>query len=197
MSRHSPPTVDEFFLFEGGSGVVSLLLVSPRRESTTRSVVQLSKNPNTFEGYALKPSPPNDEIQEIRNIVRSAGLRCTSARLAVMQQLRKATSPVSHADIADDLVPLGFDKATVYRNLIDLADCGLVSRSELGDHVWRFELRDPNAPEDSEHPHFVCVDCGGVTCLEDVEMTPATRKRWEKVGRVTEILLKGHCNACD
>ena len=50
--------------------------------------------------------------------------------------------------------------------------------------------------EAGQHPHFVCVDCGGVTCLHDVEMPKTAQKSWTKVGKVTEILLKGHCNTC-
>ena len=138
-----------------------------------------------------------EEIAEIREQVRAAGLRCTSARLAVMQRLRRASAPLSHAEIADELVPLGLDKATVFRNLIDLTEAGLVNRSELGDHVWRFELRDPGRAEGEQHPHFVCTECGSVTCLADVEFEAESRKRASKVGRVTEILLKGHCRSCD
>ena len=133
---------------------------------------------------------------EIRELIRSVGLRCTSARLKVMQRLRDAVSPLTHAELAEDLVPQGVDKATVFRNLIDLTNVDLVTRTELGDHVWRFEIRDLHDPEDGAHPHFVCVDCGGVTCLSDVEFDAATRKRAKQVGRVTEILLKGHCTAC-
>ncbi len=138
-----------------------------------------------------------EEVAEIREQVRAAGLRCTSARLAVMQRLRSAVSPLSHAEIADELVPLGLDKATVFRNLIDLTEAGLVNRSELGDHVWRFELRDATRAAGEQHPHFVCTECGSVTCLSDVEFEAESRKRASKIGRVTEILLKGHCRSCD
>ena len=136
-----------------------------------------------------------NEVEEIRQQLKSAGLRCTSARLAVMRELRKSAGPVSHADLAETLVPLGFDKATIYRNLMDLTECGLASRSELGDHVWRFELRDPDG--DIEHPHFVCLDCGDVFCLKEIEFTKATRRKWSSVGSVTEVLLKGHCSKCE
>lgn len=142
-------------------------------------------------------APANaDDIANIRERVRTAGLRCTAARLAVMRALAAAPSPVTHADVADTLAPLGMDKATVFRNLNDLAEAGLVSRSELGDHVWRFELRDPDAADGGQHPHFMCIDCGSVTCLSDVEFDPATRKRASQIGVVTEILLKGRCRKC-
>jgi Fur family ferric uptake transcriptional regulator len=134
------------------------------------------------------------EVAEIQDTLRAAGLRCTSARIAVMQRLKRTSSPITHAELAEELVPKGLDKATVYRNLMDLAEADLVSRTELGDHVWRFELRDQS--HDATHPHFVCVDCGSVTCLADVEFNQATQKRASKIGRITEILLKGHCNNC-
>ena len=54
------------------------------------------------------------EMDEARELLRSAGLRCTAARLAVLQHLRQVQAPVSHAEVAEKLVPLGFDKATVF-----------------------------------------------------------------------------------
>lgn len=136
-----------------------------------------------------------DEVQEIREILRTAGLRSTPARISVLQLLRTAHTPQTHADVADQLVPLGFDKTTVFRNLTDMADAGIVRRTELGDHVWRFEYRDADSHQDG-HPHFVCIDCGGVTCLGDLEFTQSSRQRSDEIGRITEILLKGHCTAC-
>lgn len=136
-----------------------------------------------------------ESVAQIRAMLGTVGLRTTAARLAVVRRLQRAKSPLSHAEVAEELVPLGFDKATVFRNLTDLVDAGLVSRTELGDHVWRFELRNPEHA-DGQHPHFVCVDCGSVTCLHEVELPKTVQKSWAKVGRVTEILLKGHCNIC-
>lgn len=137
-----------------------------------------------------------EEIEEIRQILREVGLRSTTARLTVMQVLRAADAPLTHAELADELVPQGFDKATIFRNLVDLTEKDLVTRTELGDHVWRFEIRDPKDPHEGAHPHFVCVDCGDVHCLHDVEFEALTRRHTEGLGRVTEILLKGHCSNC-
>jgi Fur family ferric uptake transcriptional regulator len=138
-----------------------------------------------------------DEVTAIRGALRSAGLRSTPARIAVLRELRRAAAPLTHGDLADKLVPLGFDKATVFRNLADLTEAELLHRTELGDHVWRFEVRDPDDPRNGAHPHFVCVDCGGVTCLGDMEFTAASRQRSRHIARITEILIKGHCAACD
>lgn len=139
-----------------------------------------------------------DEINELKAQLREAGLRSTSARLAVMQQLKATRKPISHAELADNLSPTGLDRATVYRNLMDLAESGLVSRAELGDHVWRYELRRNGHDHASEHPHFVCIDCGKVTCLNDVrvDISPAPGTKKSQIAGLTEVLLKGHCGKC-
>ncbi len=146
-----------------------------------------------------KQTPNNlkEEVAELRALIRKAGLRSTSARLAVLQHLRQINSPMTHAELAEELVPLGLDKATIFRNLADLTEADLVTRTELGDHVWRFEIRDPDDPHQGKHPHFVCVDCGKVTCFADITFGKATQKRTEEIGHVTEILLKGHCHDCN
>lgn len=137
-----------------------------------------------------------DDVTEIRGLLRAANLRSTAARIAVFHQLRRANSPLTHAEVSEQLVPQGFDQATVFRNLGDLTEAGLVSRTELGDHVWRFEARDPNAPDKGSHPHFVCTECGSVTCLDDLQFTAASRRRSTQIGRITEILVKGQCADC-
>lgn len=135
-------------------------------------------------------------IDQIRNLLSRAGLRTTPARVAVVRWLQKSKTPATHAEIAVDLVPMGMDKATVFRNLNDLADAGLVSRTELGDHVWRFELRDADHADRGQHPHFVCINCGSVTCLHDLDLPKAANKSLSKVGMVTEVLIKGRCVTC-
>jgi Fe2+ or Zn2+ uptake regulation protein len=74
-------------------------------------------------------------------MIRAAGLRSTSSRVAVLRYLMGAEQPVSHANLVEALADEGFDRATIYRNLMDLTEVALLTRSDLGDHVWRFELR--------------------------------------------------------
>lgn len=137
-----------------------------------------------------------ESIAQTRETLAKAGLRSTAARTAVLQWLQKSKAPATHAEISVDLVPLGFDKATVFRNLNDLAEAGLVSRTELGDHVWRFELRDADHEHGGQHPHFVCIRCGQVTCLHELDLPKSTLKQLSQVGSVTEILVRGHCLTC-
>ena len=139
------------------------------------------------------------DIDPIRERLRAAGLRATSARIAVLRILSQASTPLSHAEVAEMLEPGGFDRVTVYRNLMELSDSGIASRVDLGDHTWRFEVKTENSQgHKSEHPHFVCVDCGEVSCLPGVSVSvdESQRVKSEPVGKITEVLLKGHCGNC-
>jgi Fur family ferric uptake transcriptional regulator len=137
-------------------------------------------------------------VKEAREMLRGATLRATACRLAVLQYLSQSDMPISHAEVADELVPSGYDKSTIYRSLIEFVDAGLAARLDLGDHVWRFELRSESGQQHAEHPHFMCLSCGGVECLADVKVTIAPKKGAGKrsIGEVTEVLLKGHCPSC-
>ncbi|TWT96583.1 Fur family transcriptional regulator [Neorhodopirellula pilleata] len=139
----------------------------------------------------------NDEsLDLVKQAIRDAGLRATPARIATLQLLRESASPLTHAVVAEHLAATGVDKATAFRNLNDMTDVGLLRRTEVGDHVWRFEAIMAGGEHDNGHPHFLCVDCGTVSCLDDVKLTAGSQRASEKVGEVTEILLRGHCNEC-
>ena len=140
-------------------------------------------------------------LDELRGLVRAKGLRATPSRLAVLELLRASDSPMSHGDVADRLASQAWDRATIYRNLTDLAEVGLVRRTDVGDHVWRFEaLTDDH--EAAAHPHFVCTECGTVECLPEVELAMRTsrssRARPPRAvkQRQVEVHVRGLCDAC-
>ncbi len=144
----------------------------------------------------MSRTPKTMTVQAAREALRASGLRSTTSRVAVLQHVAVASKPLSHADVADVLVPEGYDKSTLYRCLVELADAGLLARLDAGDHAWRFELKGDEEEHGAEHPHFVCVDCGKVTCLQDVEVKITPPKKSTAMGRVTEVFLKGHCKEC-
>jgi Fur family ferric uptake transcriptional regulator len=160
--------------------------------------VRFARNDST-DGEDDAVSKANDtqsDIAAAQAEIRSAGLRATPARVATLLVLRRSDAPRTHAEVAEQLCTGGIDKATAFRNLNDLAEVGLLRRSELGDHVWRFEAIGPSESTEQGHPHFVCVDCGTVTCMDQVRLTAGSLRYSEHVGEVTEILLRGHCNDC-
>lgn len=148
-----------------------------------------------------KAAPEGDVARSVpaaRELLHSASLRCTPSRLAVLQCLAGNNKPLSHVEVADQLTPLGFDRSTVYRCLVDLAEAGLAKRLDLGDHVWRFGVAGGHSLHPEDHPHFVCIDCGKAICLPEVtvQFTAPKGKRPAVLSGVTEVLLKGHCADC-
>jgi Fur family ferric uptake transcriptional regulator len=144
---------------------------------------------------ARKSSPPLS-TDAAKSILRAAKLRATAARVAVVQCLAKERFPLSHADVSQRLVDFGFDQSTIFRCLTELADAGLLARLDLGDSVRRFELLREERAGVAEHPHFLCVVCRKIQCLEDFTVTLSPRRGAARPGRVTEVLVKGHCSSC-
>ena len=134
----------------------------------------------------------------LRDAIRAAGLRVTRARVTVLRLLTRSDAPVSHAEVTDALAGDGWDRATLYRNLVALTEAGLLRRVDIGDHVWRFERVDDDADaHDEHHPHFLCTACGEVSCLPELglQLGGADLPRALAEGQVT-IQLKGLCDDC-
>lgn len=127
---------------------------------------------------------------EFRAQLREAGLKVTSGRLSVLRELSRQKTPISHAELAETALGEQIDKVTVWRILVALTEAGLVDRTDVGDHTWRFELR--SASMGHTHPHFMCVSCKSVQCLprEAVRVAP-------RLGRgVIDVQIKGRCESC-
>ncbi len=140
------------------------------------------------------------EIREIQTLLREAGLRSTAPRIAVLEYFHAHGGPNSHAELFEALAGRGFDRATIYRNLIDLAEANILSRTDLGDHVWRFELKKGvgGVEHNEEHPHFVCIDCGEVACLPGLSVRLEGHSKAPKsvVKNKVAVQLKGLCDNC-
>ena len=140
-------------------------------------------------------------LDELRGQVRAKGLRATPSRLAVLDLLRVSDAPMSHGDVADRLANQAWDRATIYRNLTDLSEAGLVRRTDVGDHVWRFEAVSGDH-DASAHPHFVCTECGSIECLPEIELairsSRSSRSRPPRAvkQRQVEVHVRGLCDAC-
>ena len=136
--------------------------------------------------------------EALRTELHAAGLRATGARVAVLRALRSSTGPLSHGEIVQILGTGTWNRATLYRNLIDLEKAGLARRTQLGEPVWRFE----DASSDHgvrSHPHFVCTACSKVVCLPPLEVAPrAVADCRHAIGQSRfEIQLRGVCDACE
>ena len=143
-----------------------------------------------MEEMSSKPRLLRDD--DLRALLVDKGLRVTEQRMAILRELAKLRIPTSHGELTERLDGAGLDRATVYRNLLSLTAAGLLVKTQLGDNVWRFELPHTATTEHGSHPHFVCNDCGDISCLPEsaVRLRAAVRRH------VAEVQLRGQCAAC-
>ena len=134
-----------------------------------------------------------------KQILRDVGLRATAARVAVIKLLASQASPITHAEVVESLAEFGFDQSTLFRCLNEMADAEILIRLDLGDQTRRFEFRDSSTREEFTHPHFMCVDCGQLSCMNDfsIQITPSRGRRRKQLGTITEIMIRGHCGNCE
>jgi len=130
---------------------------------------------------------------QIRELLTSRGLRVTDQRVALLRELAKVKAPVSHPELTERMEGSGLDRATVYRNLLTLAEAGVLVRAQLGDQVWRYELPRTMSSDHAHHPHLVCTECGNVRCLPagTVKLQGEAAK-----SEVAEVQLRGRCASC-
>jgi Fur family transcriptional regulator, ferric uptake regulator len=134
------------------------------------------------------------ERDELREEIRAHKLRATTSRIALLELLHLCSQPISHAEVAVKLSHLDCDPTTLYRNLIDFVDAGLVRRADVGEHVWRFAL--VRGEHDARaHPHFVCTECGSVQCMPAMQVPLVKAPRAVRRKEV-EVHFRGLCDAC-
>jgi Fur family ferric uptake transcriptional regulator len=104
-------------------------------------------------------------LSDLTDKLRQGELKITAPRQAILDVLRKHSSPLTIKEIHTSLGKLDCDLATIYRNMHTLERMGLVRRYDFGDGAARFEL----SPEDSDahHHHLVCSRCARIVELDD------------------------------
>ena len=129
--------------------------------------------------------------------IRGAGLRATASRVAVLEVLHREDRPMSHSEVVQALSGNTWDRSTLYRNLMDMAEVGLLRRSELGDRTWRFEVSCDHGHSDHT-AHFLCSDCGVIACLPELEVRAQGGKDvpLALLREAIEVQILGRCDVC-
>ena len=121
-------------------------------------------------------------------------LRKTKSVDILLNEFAEDSSAISVIALVEKLHSQ-MNKTTVYRILNKLEEDGVV-HSFLGKngHKWYAKCHNcSSAIHHDIHPHFQCVSCGKVDCLDIKVMIPEIPNR--KV-EVSQILLQGKCEDC-
>jgi len=127
-------------------------------------------------------------------LLRGAGLRPTSQRLAVLDVISKSEKSLTAQDVYARLRRrAGAGLTTVYRTLAALADAGILDTFEQsGEKSFRLCASE-------HHHHIVCVSCGSVEEIEGAEVEDwvkrlARNHHFEVISHRADIY--GRCRDC-
>lgn len=134
------------------------------------------------------------EIQ-YRKAFKASRKKATPARLAILEVLEHAKTPLSAEEIRKALPGNKSDLVTVYRNLELLKNSGWVIAVNLGHQAAYYELADLK-----HHHHLVCENCGRIAEMDNCEARILSKESLKTKGfaRVLRHSLEyfGVCNQC-
>lgn len=126
--------------------------------------------------------------------LKSAGLRITQPRVAILEALIRRNAPASIEQLHRDLASDACDLVTVYRCLAVFEELGLVRRCFFHNGAGLYEIN----LDDSHHYHIVCKSCGKVERI-DASLTDTTERMLRERGydQVTHLVeFFGVCPDC-
>lgn len=130
------------------------------------------------------------------NKLKVSGLKITPQRLLIIKVLDELGDE-SHPG-AEDIWKTVFNRepnisrATVYRNLKQLVDSGIINELYFRDGKARFELNKEH------HHHFVCLICGGTEKIA----ADGLEQVYREVGQSRKVVshqfeVFGYCDHCE
>jgi Fe2+ or Zn2+ uptake regulation protein len=139
------------------------------------------------------------EPRQIFDLLRAKKLRVTPIRRAILERLAQSEQPLSIEDIFSFVGRpgrrLGFDLATLYRNMKSFEEAGLVSVIDLGTGRSFYEFKGNHS---HHHHHVICNGCQRIEHLE-VCGIETHLKMLEKMGYKHlshKLEFSGLCKAC-
>lgn len=110
------------------------------------------------------------------------GLRLTGQRRLILDHFLKTDHHLSQDEIYLALRSHGLGRATVFRTLKMLQECGLVSPVVGRDGVSRFEIE----LDRPHHDHLICVECGLIQEVRWPELEKIQDAACRKLGFTTK-----------
>ena len=131
----------------------------------------------------------------VGDLLRERGFRLTPQRRAIVAEILARADHFHAEDLCATLRAKGISRATVYRTLPLLVDCGVLERPYRDERKECYEL----VYGVIHHDHLVCVECGKVIefrddRLEEIQRTVCRRRRFR--ARDHRLVVRGLCSRC-
>ena len=126
-------------------------------------------------------------------ILKHHNLKNTGCRKFIINELLKKEQALSEHEIKQVLPDL-FDRVTFYRSLKTLEEVDIIHRIILNDATVKYALNKDAMP-DAGHPHFHCMKCDEVICLETEIKAPSNLPQGFSFDSA-QVLIEGTCPHC-
>ena len=139
--------------------------------------------------------------ENARAMLVEHGFNTTAVQIAVMAIMLNAKEPLSQSQIKEIISTnslLGSikpDKTTVYRILDKFLRKGLIQAVFTNDKTYTYELASRHTTDQS-HPHFKCLDCCRIYCLDDHQATFNIKLANGFIPKIKNIIIEGVCPNC-
>ncbi len=138
-----------------------------------------------------------DGAEKFREYLQARNLRDTSERRRILQEVYSVPKHFTADDLLDRFrrKRQAVSRATLYRTLNHLVECGLVRKLDLGQREAMYE----SVREREHHEHMICLACGKVIEFADEEMERLQEEacrshRFYPVRHFLQVL--GYCRDC-
>jgi len=135
-------------------------------------------------------------VDSVVAYLRSRGNRVTSSRRILLEVLFSADGHLSAEALAEAVQSRSPDVhlSTIYRNLDELEQVGVISHSHLGHGPSSYLLAS------HAHAHFMCAECGTMIEAPAEMFRGLARSAKSKLGFTIDpkhFAILGRCSACD
>lgn len=126
----------------------------------------------------------------------SKGLRRTRQREVIVETVFSSDEHFSAEDLLDRVraVDRTVSRATVYRTLTLMVECGLLRHVDLGRDQTYY---DPNFLDKPQHNHLICIDCDRVVEFEDEHIALLNDCITRRLGfrpKLQSMRIEAHCD---
>jgi Fur family ferric uptake transcriptional regulator len=137
------------------------------------------------------------EKQQFLQFLRGRGQRVTGERLALFDEIFSQHGHIDAEALLGSMKERGLkiSRATVYRNLDLLVECGLARKQRLGSRGFLYEHVHPG----QQHDHLVCTGCGRVVEFVSPGIVALQAEICRAHGFVPtrhSLQIAGLCNRC-
>jgi len=137
------------------------------------------------------------EKRQFLDFIRQQGMRVTRERMVLFDEIFDRHGHIDAEDLLAGMQSRGvkISRATVYRNLDLLVECGLVRKYRLGHDRFLFE----HVHRGQHHDHLVCLECGRVAEFVSPGIAALQTEICRAHGFVPDqhtLQISGLCNGC-